>query len=77
MAAVLTSARKAVHDAGRRLEGKINDPLWRIMSGELYKVKHKVTGAMMPFVPWETQKQVLRNMHTRNVIPKALSLIHI
>ena len=71
MAAVLTSARKAVHDAGRRLEGKINDPLWRIMSGELYKVKHKVTGAMMPFVPWETQKQVLRNMHTRNVIPKA------
>lgn len=48
----------------------LKDPMWRIRSGFLYKVKNKQK-KIVPFIPNEAQDELLRNMHWRNVIPKA------
>lgn len=48
----------------------LKDPMWRIRSGYLYKVKDKQK-KIIPFIPNEAQDQLLQEMHWRNIIPKA------
>lgn len=48
----------------------LKDPMWRIRSGYLYKVKNKQK-KIVPFIPNEAQEDLLQEMHWRNVIPKA------
>lgn len=48
----------------------LKDPMWRIRSGFLYKVKNKQK-KVVPFIPNEAQDDLLQEMHWRNVIPKA------
>jgi len=56
----------------------LNDPLWRLTSGALYKIITKgddeAEGLVIPFVPNAAQMQLLDNMHHRNVILKARQL---
>ena len=54
---------------------------WRIYSGQLYKITTKgddqgddVPDIAVPFIPNEAQRELLENLHTRNVIPKARQL---
>ena len=46
----------------------LKQPLWRIRN--LYKIKNKQK-KIVPFVPNEAQEELLNNLHTRNIIPKA------
>lgn len=48
----------------------LKDPMWRIRSGYLYKVKDKQK-RIVPFIPNEAQDKLLADMHWRNIIPKA------
>lgn len=54
------------------------DPMWRICSGQLYKIMIKgdadSEGHVMPFRPNRAQKKLLHNIHYRNVILKARQL---
>lgn len=56
----------------------MNDPLWRLTSGALYKIITKgddeAEGLVIPFVPNAAQMQLLGNLHHRNVILKARQL---
>lgn len=59
---------------------------WRIYSGQLYKITTKGDadddafdpdedlGVAVPFIPNESQRELLDRLHTRNVIPKARQL---
>lgn len=53
-----------------RLAEKLGDPIWRIFSGELYKITDK-NGTIMPFVPNSAQTYLFYNMHIKNIILKA------
>lgn len=46
----------------------LKDPHWRIKN--LYRIKNKQK-KIVPFKPNEAQEELLRNMHWRNIIPKA------
>lgn len=65
-------------DNEQSLIEKLSDPWWRITSGALYKIMIKgddgEEGLVMPFIPNESQMQLLRDMHTRNIILKARQL---
>lgn len=56
----------------------LNDPMWRICSGALYKIIVKEadneSGLMMPFRPNVFQQQLLFHLHYRNIILKARQL---
>lgn len=56
----------------------LNDPLWRLTSGALYKIITKgddeAEGLVIPFVPNAAQMQLLDGLHHRNVILKARQL---
>lgn len=55
----------------------LKDPLWRICSGQLYKItvkKDEGEGFVMPFRPNRAQRRFLAKLHTRNVILKARQL---
>ena len=49
---------------------RYSDPVYRLTSGELYKIIDK-DSKVIPFAPNAAQNQFIREMHTRNVIPKA------
>lgn len=65
-------------DNEQSLIEKLSDPWWRITSGALYKIMIKgddgEEGLVMPFIPNESQVQLLKDMHTRNIILKARQL---
>lgn len=48
----------------------LRDPMWRMTSGMLYKIKDKHK-RVVPFIPNEAQLELLESLHTRNIIPKA------
>ena len=57
------------------------DPIWRLTSGHLYKIKTKIAaddddapGLVVPFAPNAAQRDLYANLHTRNSIPKARQL---
>lgn len=54
------------------------DPMWRICSGQLYKIMVKgdddLEGHVLPFRPNRAQRKLLRHLHNRNVILKARQL---
>ena len=56
----------------------LGDPWWRLTSGKLYKIMIKgdsgESDLSVPFIPNETQLELLRNIHTRNIILKARQL---
>ncbi|WP_129590276.1 terminase [Roseovarius nitratireducens] len=56
----------------------LKDPLWRICSGQLYKIMTKSDehqeGSVVPFRPNRAQRRFLAKLHTRNVILKARQL---
>lgn len=56
----------------------LKDPLWRICSGQLYKIMTKADenqeGSVIPFVPNTAQREFLANLHNRNVILKSRQL---
>ncbi len=56
----------------------LSDPWWRLTSGELYKIMIKGDDGgdslVIPFIPNKSQLQLLKNIHTRNVILKARQL---
>ena len=56
----------------------LKDPLWRICSGQLYKIMTKndehQEGSVVPFKPNIAQREFLSNLHNRNVILKARQL---
>ena len=51
------------------------DPMWRLCSGQLYKIMIKgddgETELVMPFRPNDSQRDLLATLHTRNIILKA------
>lgn len=62
---------------------KLSDPVWRITSGKIYKVKAKAKGKtddgesgsiIQDFIPNYAQRIFLRNMHQRNIILKCRQL---
>lgn len=54
------------------------NPMWRICSGQLYKIMIKgdgeTEGHVLPFKPNRAQRRLLKNLHFRNVILKARQL---
>lgn len=58
------------------LEAKLSDPIWRLTSGELYKITPADgTGGLQPFIPRPEQVEVIRAIYERGakqiLIPKA------
>lgn len=59
------------------LEGKLSDPLWRLCSGELYKISPADGTGIQPFAPRPEQVEVLRAILAGDkdiLIPKARRL---
>lgn len=60
------------------LELCLSDPVWRVCSGQLYKILVKSDdgdeGKIVPFHPNHAQIRLLRRLHTRNLILKARQL---
>ena len=57
----------------------LSDPLWRLSSGQLYKIMVKGDdgdddGLIAPFKPNRAQRKLLKNLHSRNIILKARQL---
>jgi hypothetical protein len=69
----------AQQEAMAALEARFGDPMWRICSGELYKIIIKGDGdgddgLVMPFKPNRAQRRFIKRMWHRNVIVKARQL---
>lgn len=62
----------------KELIKKMADPWWRLTSGCLYKIMIKgddgEESLVLPFIPNESQIELLENLHTRNIILKARQL---
>lgn len=60
------------------LERALSDPWWRLTSGKLYKIMIKgddgEDGLVVPFIPNDSQRNFLENIHYRNIILKARQL---
>lgn len=62
------------------LNDKLSDPIWRIFSGELYKIVIKdekdpdAEGLVLPFKPNRAQRRFLKRWWNRNIILKARQL---
>ena len=56
----------------------LSDPWWRLTSGHLYKIMIKgddgEDSLVVPFIPNESQIELFKNLHTRNLILKARQL---
>lgn len=76
MAAVITW--KTVPQSPEELAACLEDPEWRLYSGQLYKILVKSEdgdeGLMAPFKPNRAQRRFLARLHYRNVILKARQL---
>jgi hypothetical protein len=60
------------------LEAKLSDPVWRLTSGELYKIAPADGSGVQPFKPRPEQIAIIREVHERGarqiLIPKARRL---
>lgn len=61
------------------MAAKLDDPVWRLSSGRLYKIITKGDGAdgqglIVPFVPNRAQRQLMLGLHHRNLVLKARQL---
>lgn len=61
------------------LRRALSDPMWRLTSGALYKIKVKQTeddeiGVEAPFRPNSAQRRLLKRLHSRNLVLKARQL---
>jgi hypothetical protein len=61
------------------LLANLDDPMWRICSGKLYKIIVKGSdddddGLVVPFVPNRAQRRLIARLHNRNLILKARQL---
>jgi hypothetical protein len=60
------------------LKAKLSDPMWRLTSGQLYKIMIKGDNGedslVVPFIPNEAQLRLLDDLHHRNIILKARQL---
>ena len=60
------------------LKAKLDDPIWRLTSGKLYKIITKGNddddGLIVDFLPNEAQLYLIDNLHYRNIILKARQL---
>jgi hypothetical protein len=59
----------------RQYGDKLNDPMWRICSGALYKIiikgEKEDDSLVIPFIPNEAQLRFMKRLHHRNIILKA------
>lgn len=67
------------HLAVNELEQRLRDPMWRIASGQLYKITIRDNdnddeSFVIPFVPNQAQLRFLNDLHYRNIILKARQL---
>ncbi len=62
----------------QELINNLSDPWWRLTSGALYKIMIKgddgEENLVLPFIPNDSQLDLLENMHTRNIVLKARQL---
>ena len=56
----------------------LSDPIWRLCSGQLYKIKVKPKNdddedesRVVPFKPNRAQKKLMKRLHKRNIVLKA------
>lgn len=60
------------------LESKLSDPIWRLTSGELYKIAPADGSGLQPFIPRPEQVAIIRAIHeggaSKLLIPKARRL---
>ena len=65
-------------EAANELIKKLNDPIWRICSGQLYKILIKgdknEDDMVLPFTPNRAQRRFIKRMWHRNIILKARQL---
>jgi len=52
------------------IKEKLSDRYWRLTSGALYKIKNK-EGKIIPFIPNEPQKRLIKGLTNRNVVLKS------
>lgn len=75
-------AMKVTHDTvpntPEEFEACLNDPEWRLYSGQLYKILIKgddeSDNLVLPFKPNRAQKRLMKSLHWRNIILKARQL---
>jgi len=63
--------------AEQELIEKLSDPMWRICSGQLYKIITKGEGddpLVLPFIPNKAKRKFIKRLHNRNVILKSRHL---
>lgn len=76
----MTSMTSEEQKALEELTEKLNDPVWRITSGALYKIivkgddQDEDEGLVLPFKPNRAQRRFIKRMHNRNIILKARQL---
>jgi len=74
----LTASEDSLRQLKELYGDKLDDPVWRITSGELYKIiiKGDKPGddLVIPFKPNRAQRRFMKRMHHRNVILKARQL---
>lgn len=67
-----------IDPAIEELRAKLDDPYWRLTSGQLYKIISKGDGdeddLFIPFIPNKSQLELLKNLHHRSLILKARQL---
>ena len=70
-----TDFEAAIVELKERFGDKLSDPMWRICSGELYKITIKGDGSeeslVIPFIPNRVQMRFIKRMYHRNLILKA------
>lgn len=75
----MDSPEQKIHNLAY-LNEKLSDPIWRIFSGELYKIVIKdekdpdAEGLVLPFKPNRAQRRFLKRWWNRNIILKARQL---
>lgn len=74
----MTATSNAEQAAIADLIAKLDDPVWRLCSGSLYKIIIKgdddEDGLVIPFKPNRAQRRLIRRLHHRNIILKARQL---
>ena len=70
-----------VPDCSRELAWCLSDPVWRICSGQLYKIKVKPkdddgeqAARVVPFKPNRAQRKLMKKLHKWNIVLKARQL---
>lgn len=70
-----TNNQTSLKELQKKYGDKLSDPMWRVCSGELYKITIKgdkpEDDLAVPFKPNKAQLRFLKNLHYRNIILKA------